>query len=550
MFKRSGSTWTPQGKKLTGSGNLGFFGWSVALSSEGSTALIGEWGLGGGVGAALVFTRSGSTWTQQGEALTAGGASGYSWFGYSVALSSDGNTALIGAPHGDSYAGAAWVFTRSGSTWTQQGEPVTGGEELGEGELGYSAALSADGDTALLGGRVDNGFHGAAWAFHRAGSTWTQVGEKLTGSTESANREEFGWSAALSSGGETALVGSPCDKACVGSVSAFVNGSAPTVLTGAASAIMPASATLNASVNPNSETVSDCHFEYGTTLSYGASVPCASVPGSGESPVGVSAALSGLSENTIFHFRIVATNPLGTSYGADQTFTTPSPPEYGRCVKVASGTGQYGSSACTSPGGKDGYEWDPGVPSASFTTAITSGSVTLETVAGAKVTCTGESSTGTYTGTKTVGGVALTLSGCKSPGASCSSAGAAAGEIVSRSLEGVLGVEKLGASASKDKIALDLFPAGKTGSLLVFSCAASAVSVQGSVLVPVAADKMALTAALKFKASKGKQKPEAFAGAAKDVLEASFSPGPFEQAGLTLSATQTNAEAVEVNAVV
>ena len=226
VFTRSGTTWTQQGEKLTGGGEPGFFGWGVALSGDGDTALIGEWGLEGGVGAAWVFTRSGASWSKQGGPLTAAGETGEPWFGYSTALSASGSTALIGAPHADDDAGAAWVYTRSGSNWAQQGPPLTGGEEVNDefgGELGYSAALSASGGTALLGGRVDSFFHGAAWAFTRSGSTWTQDGTKLTGNEETANREEFGWSVALSSTANTALVGSPCDNACVGSASVFVS---------------------------------------------------------------------------------------------------------------------------------------------------------------------------------------------------------------------------------------------------------------------------------------------------------------------------------------
>jgi hypothetical protein len=455
VFTRTGSTWTQQGEKLTGSGNLGFFGWGVALSGDGDTALIGEWGIGGGIGAAWVFKRTGSTWTKQGGELNGGEGSGYSWFGYSVALSNNGDTALVGAPHADGSAGAGWVFTRSGSTWTQQGQPLTGSGEVGEGELGYSAALSADGDTALLGGRVDDDFHGAAWAFQRSGSTWAQEGEKLTGSEEIANREEFGWSVALSGDGATALVGSPCDKACVGSASAFVS----------------------------------------------------------------------------------ATPPAGA-------------PEYGRCVKVAKGTGKYANAGCTSSGKTDGYEWSRGVVKAAFTTKLASGSVTLQTAKGAKITCAGETSGGSYTGDKTVGGVVLRLTGCALAAQQCTSAGAGAGEVVSSSLEGVLGVEKLGASESKDKLGLDLFPSGRSGSVMEFSCGSTAVTLRGSVIVPVRANKMASSSTLKFKASKGKQKPGSFAGEPDDVLEASIAGAPFEAVGLTLASTQTGEEAVEVNSTV
>ena len=96
----------------------------------------------------------------------------------------------------------------------------------------------------------------------------------------------------------------------------------PAVETGAASSATQTTATLNATVNPNEGAVSDCHFEYGTSTSYGSSAPCASLPGSGSSPVAVSASLAGLSANTTYHFRILATNSGGTSSGGDQTLTT------------------------------------------------------------------------------------------------------------------------------------------------------------------------------------------------------------------------------------
>ena len=100
----------------------------------------------------------------------------------------------------------------------------------------------------------------------------------------------------------------------------------PTVTTGAASSITQTSATLNASVNPNGGEVSSCAFEYGTSGSYGLSVPCASLPGSGENPVAVAAPLADLSANTLYHFRVAATNQGGTSYGSDQTFSSLTDP--------------------------------------------------------------------------------------------------------------------------------------------------------------------------------------------------------------------------------
>ena len=101
--------------------------------------------------------------------------------------------------------------------------------------------------------------------------------------------------------------------------------SPPTVVTGAAGLLTQTSAKLRATVDPEGEMVSDCHFEYGLTEFYGTSALCTSSPGAGESPVAMSTVVEGLSESTTYHFRIVATNPLGTSYGADQSFTTLAP---------------------------------------------------------------------------------------------------------------------------------------------------------------------------------------------------------------------------------
>ncbi len=99
--------------------------------------------------------------------------------------------------------------------------------------------------------------------------------------------------------------------------------SAPTVATGGASSLTQSSATLNATVNPNGEAVSYCGLEYGTSTSYTSSVPCTPSPGSGASPVAVSASVAGLGADTTYHFRIVAANATDLSEGADQTFTTP-----------------------------------------------------------------------------------------------------------------------------------------------------------------------------------------------------------------------------------
>ena len=221
-FTESAGKWTQQGEKLVADGESGDgeLGTGVAVSSAGNTALVGAPLDNAGIGAAWVFTLSGSEWSQQGGKLTGGSESGNGEFGWSVALSSDGNTAFVGGPQDNSGAGAAWAFTRSGGKWTQEGGKLAGGGESGGGEFGYSVALSSSGDTALIGGFADNGFAGAAWVFTRSGGEWTQQGTKLMGGGESGNGS-FGFSVALSAAGTTALMGGPEDGARAGAVWVF-----------------------------------------------------------------------------------------------------------------------------------------------------------------------------------------------------------------------------------------------------------------------------------------------------------------------------------------
>ncbi len=228
VLTRSGSAWTQQAKLVGGAeeSGAGRFGRGVALSADGDTALVGAPNDEGG-GAAWVFTRSGSAWTQQAK-LTGAGESGSGWFGQSVALSADGATALVGGYVDHSDIGAAWVFARTGSgsgaSWAQQGAKLTGGEESGEGEFGWSVALSTDGATALIGGRKDGEGVGAAWVFARTGSgsgaSWAQQGAKLTGGEESGVGE-FGQSVALSAAGDTALIGGFHDGSGAGAAWVF-----------------------------------------------------------------------------------------------------------------------------------------------------------------------------------------------------------------------------------------------------------------------------------------------------------------------------------------
>jgi hypothetical protein len=85
--------------------------------------------------------------------------------GWSVALSGDGNAALVGGHNDNADAGAVWVFKRNGGNWSQDGHKLVGSGAVGSAQQGSSAALSADGKTAAIGGASDNAFAGATWIF-------------------------------------------------------------------------------------------------------------------------------------------------------------------------------------------------------------------------------------------------------------------------------------------------------------------------------------------------------------------------------------------------
>jgi len=124
----------------------------------------------------LLPTPTEAQFTQQGPKLVGTGAKQPAEQGLSVALSGDGNTAIVGGPF-DGLVGAAWVYTRSGGLWSQQGDKLVGSGvagSLGAALQGYSVSLSGDGNTAIVGGPYDNNFAGAAWVYTRSGGVWSQ----------------------------------------------------------------------------------------------------------------------------------------------------------------------------------------------------------------------------------------------------------------------------------------------------------------------------------------------------------------------------------------
>lgn len=410
IFSRTGTTWTQTGTKLVASGESGAgqLGWALGVSADGHTIVAGAPGNDGNTGAAWIFTDSGGTWTQQelvpaadssqfgwstsisgdGSTVAVGGpdltGTGGVWFygytdgtwtpqgaalvpsdatsgaqvGTGTALSSDGNTALVGAAGDNSSQGAAWIYTRSASTWSQATSKLVPNDTSGTASFGSSVGLSGDGQTAIIGGPSDNSA-GAAWIYAGSGSNWSQLQPKLTAS----GTGNLGWGVAVSSDASTALAGSPGPGS--GSAYGFLassptppggsgsgtpgggtgggGGTSPAVAVTSAPVVLSTSAAaFSGTVNP-SGLATTAYFQYGLDASYGTAsdgvtYTNSTAPqqiGAGSSPVAVSATVSGLVPNAVYHVRLVASNGAGTTYGADVTFKTkkdplPPPPVLGK----------------------------------------------------------------------------------------------------------------------------------------------------------------------------------------------------------------------------
>ena len=212
VFVRSGTAWSLQQHLFAADGTTADeFGSSVAL--DGDTAVVGAWSDSIGAnfqqGSAYVFVRVGTTWSQQAK-LTAVDGQAQDFFGVSVSISSD--TVVAGSDWhdigGNNNQGAAYIFVRSGTTWSQQ-QQLIASDGAANDEFGHSVAIIAN--MAVVGAWMDDVVsavdQGSAYVFTRSGTAWTEQ-QQLAG-TDSTAGDQFGTSVALS--GSTLIAGAWAD---------------------------------------------------------------------------------------------------------------------------------------------------------------------------------------------------------------------------------------------------------------------------------------------------------------------------------------------------
>ena len=251
VFTRAAGAWSQQAYvKASNTGGFDQFGGAVALAGDGNTLAIGAYGeasiansVGGdqandsaaNAGAVYLFTRNAGTWLQQAY-VKASNTDANDRFGQAVALSSDGNTLAAAAQNEASSArgidgnqadnsatnaGAVYLFSRAGGTWSQQAYVKASNTEIDDG-FGVAIALSHDGNTLAVGATGEDGnakgvggdqtdnserIAGAAYVFTRAANLWSQQAYVKASNTE--RFDSFGAAVALSANGDTLAVGAP-----------------------------------------------------------------------------------------------------------------------------------------------------------------------------------------------------------------------------------------------------------------------------------------------------------------------------------------------------
>ena len=214
VYKNISGTWTQVGVDIDGEAPGDYSGWSVSLSSDGSIVAIGaifNGGTGTDAGHVRIYKNISGTWTQVGADIDGEAAGDNS--GWSVSLSSDGSTVAIGAPYNDggtvSSAGHVRIYKNISGTWTQVGADIDG-EAAGDNS-GYSVSLSSDGSTVAIGAPTNGGTgsssgQGHVRVYEYISGTWTQVGADIDGE---AAYDNSGHSVSLSSDGSTVAMGAP-----------------------------------------------------------------------------------------------------------------------------------------------------------------------------------------------------------------------------------------------------------------------------------------------------------------------------------------------------
>ena len=211
VYSWDGSAWIQKGADLVGEAP-GDAVSSISMSGDGDTIVMGASyndGNGTDAGHARVYDWNGSSWVQRSNDIDGQSAADYS--GQSVSISDDGNTMALSSPGNNSNgndSGHVRIFTWSGTAWIAVGNPIVG--ESAEDQIN-NVSISTDGETIAVGatGNDGNGADsGHVRVYNWNGTAWTQIGDDINGE---AAGDMSGYSVALSDAGDTVAIGAPAN---------------------------------------------------------------------------------------------------------------------------------------------------------------------------------------------------------------------------------------------------------------------------------------------------------------------------------------------------
>lgn len=217
VYRKSNTGWVEEATLKAFNAEAGSrFGQSVAMSHDGNTLVVGAYLKDNGetffdAGAVHVFTKDDTGWVEEATLNAFNGSSNSSeYFGRSVSVSSDGNTLVVGSDGEDSFSGAVYVFTKEGTDWDQ--EAYLKASNRGDNDrFGYSVAMSSDGNTLAVGADSEDGEgdnisnSGAVYVFTKEGTDWVE--EAYFKASNAGEDDRFGYSVAMRGDGNTLAVG-------------------------------------------------------------------------------------------------------------------------------------------------------------------------------------------------------------------------------------------------------------------------------------------------------------------------------------------------------
>jgi len=221
VYKLVNNVWTllPSDNTLSGTVSGQQFGYSVSLSSDGQTLAVGSPMANNNQGYVKVYKLVNNVWTLLPSDNTLSGTVGGQQFGYSVSLSSNGQTLAVGAPETNNYQGYVKVYKLVNNVWTLlDSNPLSG--TVGGQQFGYSVSLSSNGQTLAVGAFMANGGQGYVKVYKLVNNVWTLLPSDNTLSGTASN-QYFGQSVSLSSDGQTLAVGAPMANSYQGYVNLY-----------------------------------------------------------------------------------------------------------------------------------------------------------------------------------------------------------------------------------------------------------------------------------------------------------------------------------------